>query len=116
MQAFMVFMPDTYATTGIIPINNFSCEIWLHTLSRLTVVSRTQEATIFYKRLACLLAIKWKDEYCRVMGWLHCCSSFSLLRSAIACIRGARSSVGHIYRAPPSLDVVCVESHLNINQ
>jgi len=43
-----------------------------------------QEATIYYKRLACLLAIKWKDKYCKVMGWLRCCLSFSLLRSAIA--------------------------------
>jgi len=75
-----------------------------------------QEATIFYKRLAALLATKWNDEYCKVMGWLRCVLSFSLLRSAIACIRGARSSIGHVHRAPPSLDVVCVESHLNINQ
>ena len=42
-------------------------------------------------------------------------SHFSLLRSAIACVRGARSSIGHVYRAPQSLDVICVESHLNIN-
>ena len=75
-----------------------------------------QEATIFYKRLAALLATKWNDEYCKVMGWLRCVLSFSVLRSAIACIRGARSSTGHVHRAPPSLDVVCVESHLNINQ
>ena len=43
------------------------------------------EATTFYKRLASLLASKWGDEYCVVMGWLHCCLSFLLLRSAIAC-------------------------------
>ena len=24
------------------------------------------------------------------------------------------SSIGHVYRAPPSLDVICVESRLNI--
>jgi len=28
------------------------------------------------------------------LGWLCCCLSFSLLRAAIACIRGARSSSG----------------------
>ena len=65
--------------------------------------------------LASLLATKWSDDYGKVMGWLRCCLSFSLLRSAIACVRGARSSIGHVYRAPPSLDVICVESHLNIN-
>ena len=53
-----------------------------------------QEATIFYKHLAALLATKWNDEYCKVMGWLRCVLSFSLLRSAIACIRGVRSSTG----------------------
>ena len=73
-----------------------------------------QKATMFYKRLASLLATKWND-YGKVMGWLRCCLSFSLLRPAIACVRGARSSIGHVYRAPPSLDVICVESHLNIN-
>ena len=72
-----------------------------------------QEVTIFYNRLASLLATK---EYCKVMDWLRCCLSFSLFRSAIACVCGAHSSIGHVYRAPPSLDVVCVESHLNINQ
>ena len=50
------------------------------------------------------------------MGWLHCCLSFSLLRSVIAYVCGVRSSIGHAYRAPPSRDVVCVESYLNINQ
>ena len=70
------------------------------------------EATTFYRRLASLLASKWGDEYCVVMGWLRCSLSFSLLRSAIACVRGARSSVGHFFRAPPSLDLIQVESNL----
>ena len=29
------------------------------------------KATAFYKRLALLLASKWGDEYCLVMGWLQ---------------------------------------------
>ena len=70
---------------------------------------------MFYKHLASLLATKWNDDYGKVMGWLHCCLSFSLLRSAIACVRGARSSIRYVYGAPPSLEVICVESHLNIN-
>ena len=70
------------------------------------------EATTFYRRLASLLASKWGDEYCVVMGWLWCSLCFSLLRSAIACVRGARSSIGHVYRAPPSLDLIQVESNL----
>ena len=46
------------------------------------------EATFFYKCLASLLAHKWGDDYSVVMGWLRCSLSFSLLRSAIQCIRG----------------------------
>ena len=45
------------------------------------------EATVFYKRLASFLATKWGDDYSVVLGWLRCCLSFSLLRSAIQCIR-----------------------------
>jgi len=52
------------------------------------------EATIFYKRLAALLSTKWGFDYSVVMGWLRCCLSFSLLHSAIQCIRGAHSSIG----------------------
>ena len=72
------------------------------------------EATTFYRRLASLLSSEWGDDYCVVMGWLRCSLSFSLLRSAIACVRGARSSIGHFFRAPPSLDLIQVESNLVI--
>jgi len=51
-----------------------------------------------------------------LQGWLCWVVSFSHLRSAIVYIRGACSSIGHVHRAPPSLDVLCVESHLNIIQ
>ena len=53
------------------------------------------EATTFYKRLASCLAIKWDHSYSSTMSWLRCRLTFSLLRSAIQCIRGARSSCGH---------------------
>ena len=59
------------------------------------------EATTFYKRLASHLLSKWGDEYCVVMGWLHSSLSFSLFRSAIACVRGAHSSIGHFHKAIP---------------
>jgi len=73
------------------------------------------EATTFYGRLASLLASKWGDEYCVVMGWLRCCLSFSLLRSAIMSVRGTRSSVGHIHRASQSIDLIWVESNIITN-
>ena len=49
-------------------------------------------ATTFYKRLASMLAEKWNEPYSSTIGWLLCRLSFSLLRSFIMCIRGARSS------------------------
>jgi len=69
------------------------------------------EATIFYKHLASLLSVKWGDEYSVLLGWLQCCLGFSLLQSAVQCIRGACSSIGVFNRAPPPMDLVQVESH-----
>ena len=40
------------------------------------------------------LSLKKKLEYGNVMAWLRCRLSFSLLRSAIACLWGARSHRG----------------------
>ncbi len=36
-------------------------------------------ATIFYKRLATMLAEKWDQPYSTTIGWLRCTISFSLL-------------------------------------
>ena len=51
------------------------------------------EAYAFYKCLASLLSDKWNENCAAVMGWIRCCLSFSLLRSAIRCLRGSWSSV-----------------------
>ena len=56
------------------------------------------EATCFYKRLASLLSHKWGDEYSVVMGWLRCSLSFSLLRSAIQCVRGPAPRFDSMFR------------------
>ena len=53
------------------------------------------EALTFYRRLASLLAEKWDSHYSTTLGWLRCRLSYSLLRSAIQAIRGARSTRGH---------------------
>lgn len=70
-----------------------------------------KEATNFYKRLASLLADKWDQPYSQTMNWLRCRISFALLRSAIQCIRGARSSCGHAILSP--VDLVTAEAHIN---
>ena len=54
-----------------------------------------REATTFYKRLAYLLSDKQDKAYSLIMGWLRCRLSFAILRSAIMCLRGSRSSYHH---------------------
>ena len=56
-------------------------------------------ATTTYKHLASLLSAKWNQSYGSVMAWLRCRLSFSLLRSSIMYIRGARSSQGHAQKS-----------------
>ena len=72
-----------------------------------------KEATNFYKRLASLLAEKWDQPYSCTMNWLRCSISFSLLRSAIQCVRGASSSRGHAAKSPSPVYLVTVEGNLH---
>ena len=50
-----------------------------------------REGNVFYKRLASLLADKQGWAYDTTMSWIRCVLTFSLLRSAVMCIRGSRS-------------------------
>ena len=64
--------------------------------SALGGVSRPTEIT--YKRLASLLATKKDHHYSIIISFIRCRLSFSLLRSAIMCLRGSRSTAGHPQR------------------
>ena len=66
-----------------------------------------KEATNFYK----MLAVKWDQPYSRTTNWLRCTISFALLRSAIQCIRGARSHQGHAFRSQP-VDLATTEARI----
>ena len=70
------------------------------------------EANTFYKRLASLLASKWGHPYSSTLCWLRCRLAFSLMRSAIQSIRGARSLCGHAVRIPTVVDLVNIESNI----
>ena len=59
-------------------------------------------ATVAYQRLASLLADKRQQDYSKTMSWLRCSIGFSLVRSAVTCLRGARSSFHH-----PARQVEC---------
>ena len=56
-------------------------------------------ATTVYKRMASLIAEKQNHPYSSTLFWLRCKLSFSLLQSAVMCIRGSRSS----YYRPTSM-------------
>ena len=74
-----------------------------------------REATSMYKRLASLLSTKWDQPYSKVMGWLHCQLSFSLLRSSILCIRGACSSSSHFAKPLLPVDLMTCESQVSLH-
>ena len=59
-------------------------------------------ASVAYQRLASLLADKRQQDYSKTISWLHCSISFSLVRSAVMCLREARSSFHH-----PTRQVEC---------
>ena len=70
-------------------------------------------ATVVYKRIASLIAEKRDQPYSRTLFWLRCKLSFSLLRSAIMCIRGSRSSYHHPSRTTgEAIDLICSESRI----
>ena len=69
-------------------------------------------ATNCYKRLAFLLSSKREQPYCTTMAWIRCTLSFSLLRSSIQCVRGARSAGGHAYKQ--LIDLVSNEAKICI--
>ena len=86
----LVFTPLVFTSTGVI-----GCE-----------------ATMFYRRLADLLATHWGQEYSQTINWLRCHFSFALLRCAIMCIHGSRPSAHCPVLGPLDLSVVLAESRL----
>ena len=72
-------------------------------------------AKITCKRLAYLLSIKREQPYSLVMGWLQCRLSFSLLRSAVMCLRGSRSKKGHVPLSDTHIELVVHEGCLPLS-
>ena len=56
-------------------------------------------ANIFFKHLASLLTEHHSTPYSQILNWIRCRICFSLLRSSITCLRGARLS----YHCPINL-------------
>ena len=70
-------------------------------------------ASVAFKRLADLLSKKRGEPYQLTMRYLRLKISFSLVRSAHMCYRGARSSSNHpIFDDAIPLDMIAVEAKI----
>ena len=73
-----------------------------------------REASIFYSRLADLLASKHSSDFSHMLSWMRCTLSFSLLRSAILAIRGGRT-IKFSERPSISTELCLVESQIDFS-
>ena len=72
----------------------------------------SRETQTFYKHLADLLSLKHDMPYSSLMGWLRCKLSFAILRSAVMCIRGSRSSRHRAVYESSDIALVCSEGYV----
>ena len=62
-----------------------------------------------------MIAAKHEKPYPQTMNWLRCRLCFSLPRSAVMCLRGSRSSAGHVAHSnigEASIELSLSEAHL----
>ena len=64
---------------------------------------------------ACAVHMQTPLHVSSTLCWLRCRLSYSLLRSSIQAIRGARSSQGHAVKSPTAIDHITKESHITVN-
>jgi len=72
------------------------------------------QAIVFHKRLASLLSEKRNEHYPVIMGWIRCCLSFCLLRSAFQCLHGSRSCASRFEREKPLAAVNLVQAETGL--
>ena len=68
-------------------------------------------AQTFYKRFTSPIVEKRQTQQ-MTMGWMRCHLNFSLLRSAIICLRGAQSNSKYAIRNIDSIDLAVSEANL----
>ncbi len=69
-------------------------------------------ASAFYKHLASHIAEKRAQPYAQVKGWLLTRLSFSLMRSAVLCVRGTRTHRQAVPLAELSIPLACMEAKI----
>ena len=69
-------------------------------------------ANVVYKRIASMIAEKHKKTYSKTLHWIRCKLSYSLLRSAVMCLRGERSSTHQPAVSTDTMDLACHEGRI----
>lgn len=73
-------------------------------------------ANVVYKRIASMIAQKQNKTYSKMLHWIRCKLSYSLLRSAIMSIRGSRSSMlQYPTFSPDVMDLACQEGRVPLH-
>ena len=72
-------------------------------------------ATVVFKRIATLLSEKRGHPYSHVLYWIRAKLCYSLLRSAVMCLRGSRSSYHRCNLTDLSIDLACAESRVELD-
>ena len=67
-------------------------------------------ANVVYKRIALMIAEKYHKDYSKTLHWMRCKLGYSLLRSAITCLRGSRSTIHKPAVSIDNIDIACHES------
>jgi hypothetical protein len=68
-------------------------------------------ATIFYQRLAHMVSERRNESYSSTISWMRCTLNFSLIRSAVMCLRGSRCRFQS--RLPDSVDATNYEARIH---
>jgi len=72
-------------------------------------------ATVVFKRIATLISEKRGHPYSQVLYWIQCKLCYSLLRSAMMCLRGSRSTYHKHNLGDPSIDLASSECRLQLD-
>ena len=67
------------------------CTVVYGPVAKNVVVGMGEEFLRYHRRLAELVAMKKGEDYTKTMNWISVKISFSLIRSALVCLRGSRA-------------------------
>ena len=102
---------DVMRAMSVMRVLRAMCAMRVVRVLRVLRVLRVMD--VMRKRLASLISEKHNQLCSTTLNWMRCRLSFSLIRSAIMCLRGTRS----IYHRPifsgDTMDVACSEGHIS---